>query len=60
MGIIRTGSVKIDDKEIRLKVFGREEKGKFVPYETYLNEMDLINVGLWKHKINWDEDSPKP
>jgi len=48
MGIIRNGTMKYGEKRLRVKVFGREENGKFVPYETWINETDLVNVGILK------------
>lgn len=55
MGIIKTGIVKIDGKEIEAKAFGYEKDGKFIVCETYLSEKDLINSGMWKHKTSWDD-----
>jgi len=57
MGIIKTGTVKIEGKTIEAKAFGYEKDGKFIVCETYLSEKDLINTGMWKHETNWEDSS---
>jgi len=55
MGIIKGGTMELGGKIVRVKLFGYEEAGKFIVKESYVNETDLVNIGLIKSKLNWDD-----
>jgi len=57
MGIIKDGTVKIGGKIVRVKVFGYESEGKFVATQTYINNTDLVNIGILSEELNWNDDN---
>ena len=53
MGVIRSGTLIIEGKEVRIKVFGIEdESGTFIPHETFVSKTDLINIGVFAKQEN--------
>ncbi len=55
MGIIKDGTVKIGGRRVRVKVFGYKEDGKFVAAQTYMNNTDLVNIGILSEEIDWND-----
>ena len=56
MRLIKNVTIKIGEKKVRIKVFGYEKDGKFVASETWINETDLVNIGILQESSDWNEE----